>query len=504
MILFLHGYLLGGSGSNLWTRHIVENLGKLGLEVVLGCQEPHPEAFPFIRQVSRIDRQGAVHQSQLNPLGTVDMIKAELGELLPVYVRDQYEEFKQVVPFTELGDTEIAHYVETNLRALRVFCKKRRPSHIIANHTIMISEVARQLAAELSIPYSVVPHGSALEYAVVKDDRLKQAARTVLAECSRIFLVAPEIGERLGRYFPGLSLPSKLHVLAVGVDTGQFALSEPAERGNLLTALAQTTGKLPPGRPLTVERSLEQQVASGFTDPKWRTPNYPEKYPDQGLSWEAWDKDAPTAIFVGRLLPAKGIHCLIEAWARVLKTTPDAQLIVVGHGPYRETAQALALTQGAKARQTLWELEAGPYFPPVQGGEDFPSTGSRIRFTGFLNHEALASLLPCADVAVVPSLVPEAGPMVLLEAAACGCFPMGVDQGGMAGNLDAISVGVPLEVRSVMKLSPDPAQLVADLATHIPEAFRIGPLYKEAIRKTTQDRFDWKVIAKKLAEELAT
>ena len=46
-------------------------------------------------------------------------------------------------------------------------------------------------------------------------------------------------------------------------------------------------------------------------------------------------------------------------------------------------------------------------------------------FTGYLTHRELRYLFPCCDVAVFPSIVAEAGPLVFLEALASGVSPLG-------------------------------------------------------------------------------
>ena len=48
MIAILHGYLLEGSGSNLWTRSVIQSICYSGETVHLICQENHPELYDFI------------------------------------------------------------------------------------------------------------------------------------------------------------------------------------------------------------------------------------------------------------------------------------------------------------------------------------------------------------------------------------------------------------------------------------------------------------------------
>ena len=60
MICILHGYLLEGSGSNLWTRCIVESLCLEGYTVQLVCQEPYPERYDCIAEAHRYHPDGRV------------------------------------------------------------------------------------------------------------------------------------------------------------------------------------------------------------------------------------------------------------------------------------------------------------------------------------------------------------------------------------------------------------------------------------------------------------
>src|SRR6266545_8040754 len=50
MICLLHGWLLEGSGSNLWTRSIITALSRKGETVHLVCQENHPDRYDAIAE----------------------------------------------------------------------------------------------------------------------------------------------------------------------------------------------------------------------------------------------------------------------------------------------------------------------------------------------------------------------------------------------------------------------------------------------------------------------
>jgi glycosyltransferase involved in cell wall biosynthesis len=98
---------------------------------------------------------------------------------------------------------------------------------------------------------------------------------------------------------------------------------------------------------------------------------------------------APLLLFVGRLVPYKGVDVLIRA----LAATPG-QLVIVGDGPLRASLQQLASTCGV---------------------------ASRVRFAGAVPDSEVLALYHACDLFVLPSVTrAEAFGMVQLEAMACG------------------------------------------------------------------------------------
>ena len=47
-ILIFHGYLLAGTGSNVYNARLAATLARLGHDVHLLCQERHPERLEFV------------------------------------------------------------------------------------------------------------------------------------------------------------------------------------------------------------------------------------------------------------------------------------------------------------------------------------------------------------------------------------------------------------------------------------------------------------------------
>ena len=78
-VLLFHGYMLRGTGSNIYSANLAAALARLGHEVHLVCQE---------RGVG---------------IDGVEIHNPDIHGLLPVYVKDPYEGF-EVKVFPELTD----------------------------------------------------------------------------------------------------------------------------------------------------------------------------------------------------------------------------------------------------------------------------------------------------------------------------------------------------------------------------------------------------------------
>lgn len=115
--------------------------------------------------------------------------------------------------------------------------------------------------------------------------------------------------------------------------------------------------------------------------------------------------DRPTVLFLGRLVPVKGVAVLLSALAAV----PEPQLWIAGDGPLRPHLQAQAQALGL---------------------------GARVQFLGtVVGHERRRRLAAC-DLLAVPSIeLPdgrtEGAPQVVLEGLAAGAHVLGSRVGGI-------------------------------------------------------------------------
>jgi glycosyltransferase involved in cell wall biosynthesis len=109
-------------------------------------------------------------------------------------------------------------------------------------------------------------------------------------------------------------------------------------------------------------------------------------------------------IFLGRLIPEKGAHVLVEALAILRRTGVACTGTVVGDGPARERLMILI----ESCELSAWVQVIGPVTGP-----------------------ALARVLNQHGMLVVPSVRHESFGIVALEGIACGCAVVGSHIGGL-------------------------------------------------------------------------
>ena len=125
-------------------------------------------------------------------------------------------------------------------------------------------------------------------------------------------------------------------------------------------------------------------------------------------------------LYVGRLVPQKGIEYMIRAAPRVSWRFPEAKFVIVGEGWMRGHLEWIAEQSGQR-----W----------------------RINFTGFISDEDLVALTKSADVMVVPSVYEPFG-IVALEGMAAGVPVVASQVGGLAEVVEHDRTGVWVSPRS--------------------------------------------------------
>jgi glycosyltransferase involved in cell wall biosynthesis len=195
-VLIFHGYLLRGTGSNIYNANLAPALARLGHEVHLLCQD---------REVQ---------------LEGVQIHNPDIGGLLPVYVKDPYEGF-EVKTFQELIEAELDRYLEANVTAVHeVATAVGGIDAALANHLVMGPAI---LARADVAPFAAKIHGSALEYTVKPHPRFLPYAREGMAAASGVLTGSAHTSESLWKALSDLpDLPEKTRLGPPGVDVEKF------------------------------------------------------------------------------------------------------------------------------------------------------------------------------------------------------------------------------------------------------------------------------------------
>jgi phosphatidyl-myo-inositol dimannoside synthase len=149
----------------------------------------------------------------------------------------------------------------------------------------------------------------------------------------------------------------------------------------------------------------------------------------------------PVVVCVSRMVPRKGQDTLIQAWPAVLSQVPEATLLLVGDGPYRDRLRRLA----AQLR--------------VAGS---------VIFAGAPSREALPGYYDAGDVFAMPCRTRRRGldveglGMVFLEASATGLPVVGGDSGNSPDAIREGETGYVVPGTSVADVADRLIRLLAD------------------------------------------
>jgi glycosyltransferase involved in cell wall biosynthesis len=288
-ILLWHGYLLAGTGSNVYTRQLAREWSRAGHDVVVLSQEAHPERYDIGRAVA---------------------VRPDVDGFLPVFVLDRYEGYtvKRVPDCTR---DELDRWVELNARAVG----EHLPADLVfTNHVLLGGPVGAASGA----PFAVKAHGSELEYAMRDHPELSAWGAEALTGAAAVFVGSAHIREVLEDVCGHTE-----HVFEVppGVDVEEWR---------------------PEGRDEAVAALLEQ----ARLDPP-NPGNADERRPDTGNADRLaafLAADRPTVVYFGKLIREKGVHVLLEAMREI-----EARLVVAGFGPERPTLERQAASLGVAA-----------------------------------------------------------------------------------------------------------------------------------------------------------
>jgi glycosyltransferase involved in cell wall biosynthesis len=271
-ILLWHGYLLGGTGSNVYTRSLARAWSRLGHEVVVFCQDPDPA---------------------LHDLGAAHVVRPRIDTRLPVFVLDRYADLEPAY-LQDMPRDERGRFVEQNAEAVR----EHLPADLLlVNHVLLGAPVGKAV----EMPFTVKAHGSELEFSMRGNAELVEWARDALGAAEEVVVGSEHIRDVLADV---VGWTEHVRIVPPGVDVEELR-PEPRDEA-LASLLAEAARDGPPSSERDADEGNAERLETFFA------------------------RERPTVLYVGKLSEEKGVALLLE----VLRDL-EARTLVVGFGPAR-------------------------------------------------------------------------------------------------------------------------------------------------------------------------
>lgn len=277
-----HGYLLAGTGSNIYARQLTREWSRQGHDVTVFSQDSDPSRFD---------------------LGGARAVTPDVGGLLPVFVLDEYAGYT-VKRVQECTRQELEGWVEANAAALRAHGEV---DLVYTNHVLLGGPVG----AASGLPYVVKAHGSELEYSMRGNPELSEWGTETLVQARATIVGSEHIREVVAEI---CGVTERVHTISPGVDVEAWT---PQRRVDALEALVREARDDPPN-----------------------PANANERLPDEGNAERLaafLGRERPTVVYYGKLIRNKGVQVLLEALRGI-----DARAVIVGFGDYRQELEELA------------------------------------------------------------------------------------------------------------------------------------------------------------------
>jgi glycosyltransferase involved in cell wall biosynthesis len=480
-VLIFHGYLLHGTGSNVYNASLAQALARQGHEVHLFCQDRKADELDWVRDNDNI----TVHVPNI-------------GGLLPVYVLDRYEGF-EVKTFPDLSDGELDRYIDSNVRAVAgVVEQYGEPDAALANHLIM----GPVILARAGLRYAIKVHGSDLSYTVTPHpERFVPYALEGTEAAAGILAGSSHTAEVLYDTIPDATLPERTRLGPPGVDVHRF---RPHAADEALRDLEQLAVRL------EAENAGEEQDSFGRDGPAI------------AAALRAWAGGDERVLFVGKFLVSKGVDLLAAAWplvhrARLAAGVRSPRLLFVGFGAFEPGLRALvgALDRGdlaaaaqVAARGRGYEGDEEVELPILNDFLDEPpggyvdaaraAAGSTL-IGGRLTHDEVADVMPPAHTFAMTSTWPEAFGMVPAESAACGVPPVSADHSGMREVSQLLAQALDPELIPLLSFPIGP-KAVTELADRICGWLALEPARRReaglALAQRVNELWSWEGVAR--------
>ena len=536
-LVIVHGYLLSGTGSNIYSANVAKTWKSFGHAVTVVCQDRKAGTLDFVDEC--FIGTDNIPTNAPRP-GSIRAVVPDIDDLLLVYVYNPYDGYT-VKAMGDSGCTiaEVDNHIEKTAAGLRKVLAQG-VDRILTNHAILSPVIAKRACEGTAhwAPYDVKIHGSSISFSLKQRPELIKYAVEGLAGCEKIVAgtayISRLLDETFAVYSDEIGLRRKCVIIPPGMDPNVF---------QLVDSVAENQQRF-----LDKIKMFMARKSQGRRAAKVAVPSNPAQVEDlQGSlrelagTYDQWAVDAdllerwpnivegePIIVSFGTYLNMKGIGELVAAFPAVLQNIPKARLLLIGYGPYREHMEGmLSSLESGNVESFIAFCQAGNFLDssPDQLRTIFrklsPEERQRITVTGITEHSQLCEILPIASVSIVATKGAEAFGMVMVESMSSGVLPLGNYHSGLADVLDVVKSADPsLEAIMHMDIKPggkfefaNGSYIVEELPKRVIKALEY--LYpngyedqsrrrqvSEKLRSIAVENFSWTKICKALLEPL--
>ncbi|MCS5421501.1 MULTISPECIES: glycosyltransferase [Psychrilyobacter] len=459
-ILFWHGYLLRGSGSNVFTLNIVEEFLKEN-NVYLFSQERNWGGVEDIGSHWVMDAdQNLSLETNFKDDGFIG-VTPYIGDLLPVFVYDEYDGFK-VKTFDNLTDEELERYIDLNVKAMISFLKKNKIDIIYCNHFAIAPYIMKKVQEKTGVPYIVIGHGSSLNYIISRDKRYMNLSYEGFLDSKNVVVQSEYIRDRSCEIYERTEFfrDTRFKIIPSGVNFEQFnRLLKDKEVKNIIEEKVSYSNG--PIKKIYDENYEKVKKLKDIEEIK--------KLLDEGenvIEYRDIDRDLISKLsenlrgeekilYIGKLIISKGVHILLMSLPYIFQNNPTTNITIVGYGKFRPALEILlrGLIDGNKELLEII-IEKGNYLEEKKHGklkylskfwnslkecdklDKYLELAKkidldRVVFLGKLDHDTLPHVIKKHSVIVVPSIFPESFGMVSIEGMSQGLVPVVFNHSGL-------------------------------------------------------------------------
>lgn len=219
--------------------------------------------------------------------------------------------------------------------------------------------------------------------------------------------------------------------------------------------------RINPSRVITIHNAVDTEIF-----------RYSEDFRNEVRCKLGLEDDVHTILYIGRIIPEKGLHHLVLALSYLVRSKRKFRLLIVGPKGH-------------------YEKEEQSYYQYTERLIGMLKLREHVSYLGRVKKKDLPKLYSASDIVVVPSLFQDPCPTVVLEAMACGRPVIAYNVGGIPEIIQNGVTGYIVPKGDIEALCKMIMKCLEE-----PSHERIGPNARERVEKY----FSYSAVCRKLVQ----